>query len=123
MPFAQSVTLALRKWKWKGRSHDPEELSSRITPNWRRTGSETDPGGVRLTFVTWRPSALLEALVYSFNTIFTCLVPIVAIVILANLHTKAQLLGTISAFTAIFAFVLTVFTKARRVEIFTATAT
>jgi hypothetical protein len=70
----------------------------------------------------YRPPILLAPLIYSVNTISACLLPIVAIVVLANLHTKAQLLGTISGFTAVFAFVLTVFTSAGRVETFTATA-
>jgi len=57
-------------------------------------------------------------------TIVACLLPTVAIAILAQLHTIADLLGLIAVLTAIFAggLMLLVDSGTSRVEIFTATA-
>lgn len=58
------------------------------------------------------------------TTIVACLLPTVAIAVLAQLHTTAQLLGLIAVFTAVFAggLMLLVDSGTSRVEIFTATA-
>jgi len=57
-------------------------------------------------------------------TIIACLLPIVGIVVLSELHTKAKTLGFIALFTAIFAIGIMVLTDKRtsRTEVFTATA-
>jgi len=57
-------------------------------------------------------------------TIVACLLPTVAIAVLAQLHTTAQLLGIIAVFTAVFAggLMMLVDSGTSRVEIFTATA-
>jgi hypothetical protein len=57
-----------------------------------------------------------------FYTMAVSLFPIIAIVVLANLHTKSRILGTIAAFTALFAFECGAFTNASRSDIFTANA-
>jgi hypothetical protein len=58
----------------------------------------------------------------SIATVMACLLPTVAIVVLANLHTTAEILGTIGGFTAAFAIGLIILTNAGRVEIFTTTS-
>lgn len=57
-------------------------------------------------------------------TVIACLLPTVAIAVLAKLHSTANVLGGIASFTAVFAIGLMFLTDAgtTRVEIFTATA-
>jgi hypothetical protein len=57
-------------------------------------------------------------------TLVACLLPIVAIVVLAKLHTQAKILGFIALFTAVFAVGIMWLTdsSAARTEVFTATA-
>ena len=55
-------------------------------------------------------------------TLFACLLPTVAIVVLYNIHGMATRLGVIAALTAGFSIALMIVTQATRVEIFTATA-
>lgn len=59
-----------------------------------------------------------------FATIVACLLPIIAIVVLAKLHTMAKILGFIALFTAIFAVGIMWLTDSStsRTDIFTATA-
>jgi Family of unknown function (DUF6594) len=58
------------------------------------------------------------------STVAACLLPTVAIAVLAQLNTTAQLLGVIAVFTAVFAAGLMMLVEAgtSRVEIFAATA-
>jgi hypothetical protein len=65
---------------------------------------------------------LTRRFLLSVNTVLACLLPTLAIVALANLHTKAKLLGAIGGFTAVFAIGISILTDAKRVDIFTATA-
>lgn len=60
----------------------------------------------------------------SVATVIACLLPTLAIAILAKLHSEGVLIGVIAAFTAVFAIGLMFLTDAAtsRVEIFTATA-
>jgi len=60
----------------------------------------------------------------SITTLIACLLPTIAIIVLANLHSTVHLLGAIAGFTAIFAIGLMCLTDSRtsRIEIFTATA-
>jgi hypothetical protein len=57
-------------------------------------------------------------------TVIACLLPIVGIVVLSELHTKAKTLGFIALFTAVFAIGIMILTDSRtsRTEVFTATA-
>jgi len=57
-------------------------------------------------------------------TVVACLLPTVAIAVLAQLHTMGELLGIIAVFTAVFAsgLMMLVDSGTSRVEIFTATA-
>ncbi|TVY84138.1 hypothetical protein LSUE1_G003723 [Lachnellula suecica] len=57
-------------------------------------------------------------------TLIACLLPIVGIIVLSEVHTKAKTLGFIALFTAIFAIGIMVLTDSRtsRTEVFTATA-
>jgi len=57
-------------------------------------------------------------------TLVACLLPIVAIAVLAKMHTQPQILGFLALFTAIFAIGIMWLTdsNASRTEIFTATA-
>jgi hypothetical protein len=67
-------------------------------------------------------ASLIRGFLLSANTVLACLFPTLAIVALANLHTKAELLGAIGGFTAVFAIGLNILTEAKRLDIFTATA-
>lgn len=60
----------------------------------------------------------------SVATVIACLLPTLAIAILARMHSAGTILGVIAAFTAVFAIGLMFLTDAgiSRVEIFTATA-
>lgn len=60
----------------------------------------------------------------SVATVIACLLPTVAIAVLAKLHSTGELIGLIAIFTAVFAIGLMFLTDAgtSRVEIFTATA-
>jgi len=59
----------------------------------------------------------------TITTVVACLLPTVAISVLAELHTMGQTLGAIAGFTALFALGLSWLTGGTsRVEIFTATA-
>jgi len=55
-------------------------------------------------------------------TLFACVLPTVAIIILYSIHSMATRLGVIAALTAGFSIALMIVTQATRVEIFTATA-
>lgn len=57
-------------------------------------------------------------------TVLACLLPIVGIVVLSDVHTKAKTLGFIALFTAVFAIGIMILTnsKTSRTEVFTATA-
>lgn len=61
---------------------------------------------------------------YIITTLVACLLPTVAIAILATLHTTPKLIGVIGALTFVFGIGLMFFTSKRptRVEIFSATA-
>jgi hypothetical protein len=57
------------------------------------------------------------------TTVVACLLPTVAITVLARVHTMSLILGLIALFTAIFAVGLVLLSStSSRVEIFTATA-
>lgn len=60
--------------------------------------------------------------VNNFATLFACVLPTVAIVVLYNIHGMRTRLGVIAALTAGFSIALMIVTQATRVEIFTATA-
>jgi hypothetical protein len=74
------------------------------------------------TLTTYDFALAIHGLKISTTTVAACLLPILAIVVLANLDTKAGLLGAISGFTVVFATGLIIYTNATRVEVFTATA-
>jgi hypothetical protein len=56
------------------------------------------------------------------GTVISGLLPVLAIVVLYNVHRQAAKLGVIVAFTALFSVSLAVITKCRRIEVFVATA-
>jgi hypothetical protein len=93
-----------------------ETVCSEIEPN-RSLGSE------QKTLNTYSEDRMLR-FTSAVATVIACLLPTVAIAVLAKLHTTADLLGVIAVFTAIFAMGLMLLTDAgtSRVEIFTATA-
>lgn len=89
-------------------------------------GSSEEAGNqenVKPTLNTYTEARMLR-FTSSVATVIACLLPTVAIAVLATRHTTAELLGLIAVFTAIFAIGLMFLTDAStsRVEIFTATA-
>lgn len=56
------------------------------------------------------------------GTVFSSLAPLISIVVLSFVANERVRLGLICAFTALFCCSLAIATKARRVEIFAATA-
>ena len=56
------------------------------------------------------------------STVLTSVLPVVAIVILYVVRSTQQRLGILAAFTAVFAFILSVVTNAGRSDVFAATA-
>jgi hypothetical protein len=84
---------------------------------------ETSEGPNETTLNTYREGPMLRFTSF-VATIIACLLPTVAIAVLAQLHTTAELLGIIAVFTAVFAagLMLLVDSGTSRVEIFTATA-
>ncbi|CAM6002112.1 unnamed protein product [Sphagnum balticum] len=64
----------------------------------------------------------VEAVTNILGTIFSCIAPLVSIIVLSFVGSPNARLGLVCAFTLLFTFCLAVATKARRVEIFAATA-
>jgi hypothetical protein len=75
------------------------------------------------TITSYREGPMLRFTSF-IATIVACLLPTVAIAVLAQLHTIGELLGIIAVFTAVFAggLMMLVDSGTSRVEIFTATA-
>jgi hypothetical protein len=84
---------------------------------------EASEDPIETTLNTFRASRMLR-FTSAVATIIACLLPTVAIAVLAQLHTTAELLSIIAVFTAVFAagLMLLVDSGTSRVEIFTATA-
>ena len=57
-----------------------------------------------------------------FGTVFSSLAPLVSIVVLSFVKQPSAKIGLVCAFTLLFCLFLAIATKARRVEIFAATA-
>jgi hypothetical protein len=91
--------------------------SSPTNPAPKQADSETT------TINSYREGPMLRFTSF-IATIVACLLPTVAIAVLAQLHTTAQMLGIIAVFTAVFAggLMMLVGSGTSRVEIFTATA-
>jgi hypothetical protein len=64
----------------------------------------------------------VNAVTNVLGTIFSSIAPLVSIVVLAFVDRPKARLGLVCAFTLLFSLCLAVATKARRVEIFAATA-
>lgn len=58
-----------------------------------------------------------------FSTVVSSILPVVTILVLYKIQNTWWRIGSSILFTALFAFFLSIFTEARRVEIFAATAT
>ena len=91
--------------------------------NQQSTASKVPEDPDEAALNTYREGPMLR-FTSAVATIVACLLPTVAIAVLAQLNTTAELLGTIAAFTAIFAagLMMLVDSGTSRVEIFTATA-
>lgn len=128
VPFWQCF-LDATIYKNKSKNSDEEKgrkRSSRSTTT-KTVCSETETNGSsgpeQKTLNTYSEDRMLR-FTSAVATVIACLLPTVAIAVLAKLHTTADLLGVIAIFTAIFAMGLMLLTDAgtSRVEIFTATA-
>lgn len=65
----------------------------------------------------------IEKVASIITTVVACLLPVVAITVLARVHSMGLILGLIAIFTAVFAVGLVLLSSSSsRVEIFTATA-
>lgn len=64
----------------------------------------------------------VEAVTNLLGTVFSSIAPLVSIVVLSFVSNPKARLGLVCAFTILFTVCLAVATKARRVEIFAATA-
>ena len=84
---------------------------------------ETETDKIEPTLNTYTEDRMLR-FTSSIATVIACLLPTLAIAVLAKLHETGELLGLIAVFTAIFAIGLMFLTNSgtSRVEIFTATA-
>lgn len=60
--------------------------------------------------------------VYFLSTVLASLTPMVAVIALFLVNNESIRIGLVTAFTFLFALVLALATKARRIEIFAATA-
>lgn len=78
---------------------------------------------VRPTLVTYRASSII-GLISSMSTMLTCLLPAIAITILAQLHSLRDLILCLLGFTALFAMAIPYLSKDKRskMDIFTASA-
>ncbi len=101
----------------------PRSKSGLPGKNNKRKAAKTSGNPGEATLNTYRESRMLR-FTSAVATIIACLLPTVAISVLAKLHTTAELLGIIAVFTAVFAagLMLLVDSGTSRVEIFTATA-
>lgn len=88
------------------------------------TDSESETKGADTPTITSYKEGPILRFTSFIATIVACLLPTVAIAVLAQLHTLGKLLGIIAVFTAIFAggLMMLVDSGTSRVEIFTATA-
>lgn len=95
------------------------DVENAKTQNTRAMTAETDI----MTINRYRENPILRFTSF-VSMVVACLLPTVAIAVLAQLHTTAQLLGLIAVFTAVFAAGLMVLVEVgtSRVEIFAATA-
>ncbi|CZR53457.1 uncharacterized protein PAC_03335 [Phialocephala subalpina] len=103
-----------------GLNKEPVELP---TPNARADGKKRSPSITSSVNITYSLQRMIRFTNF-VATIVACLLPIIAIVVLAKLHTQAKILGFIALFTAVFAVGIMWLTgsSTSRTEIFTATA-
>jgi hypothetical protein len=64
----------------------------------------------------------LVAFTSKITTLFACMVPMLAILVLSTAHSLSVRLGLIAAFTAVFCGLVTIMTEATRVQVFTASS-
>jgi hypothetical protein len=120
VPFWQCLEDCIRKMKQPSgdeeKHQEPEEIPEEAP-------EETSEGQGETTLNTFKEGPMLRFTSF-VATIIACLLPTVAIAVLAQLNTTAELLGIIAVFTAVFAagLMLLVDSGTSRVEIFTATA-
>lgn len=94
-------------------SHDSNETSN----------SDTSAQSQVLENLTEYSGAWILRVTSIMTTVVACLLPTVAITVLAKVHSMGLILGLITLFTALFAFGLVLLSSSSsRVEIFTATA-
>jgi hypothetical protein len=67
-------------------------------------------------------NSLIRTISFFYITVAACLLPIVAIVVLAQVYTMPMILGLVALFTATCAMGMVLFTSKTKVKIFTATA-
>lgn len=128
VPFWENVKQkikSLRKEKAKdeeGGRHPDSKNKGQIKRSPPSKSPEEEPLSLD-TLETYSEDRMLR-FTSSVATVIACLLPTVAIAVLAKLHSEGELIGLIAVFTAVFAIGLMFLTDAgtSRVEIFTATA-
>lgn len=124
VPFYQNLKVAIHEFATKRRREclplpNSGSRSNSVTTTSTASAEKEEPA----TLNTYSEDRMLR-FTSSVATVIACLLPTLAIAILAKLHSTGVLLGVIAAFTAVFAIGLMFLTDAgiSRVEIFTATA-
>jgi hypothetical protein len=113
--------------------HDPEKKDSSVPSSSNSsmggsvsptTTNNSDTSTNSITKNLSQYSGLcIERIASIITTVVACLLPVVAITILARIHSMGLILGLIAVFTAVFAVGLVLLSSSSsRVEIFTATA-
>lgn len=124
VPFYENLKVEIHRFATKRRQKclplpNLGDLSNSASSSSNATSEKEEPA----TLNTYSEDRMLR-FTSSVATVLACLLPTLAIAILAKLHSTGILLGVIAAFTAVFAIGLMFLTDAgiSRVEIFTATA-
>jgi hypothetical protein len=116
----------------KDQGPDEEKRSPSVTsteaplspvPSDTPSNSSNVSGSTIANDLTTYPGEWIVGVTSVMTTVVACLLPVVAITVLARVHTMGLILGLIAVFTAIFSIGLVLLSSSSsRVEIFTATA-
>jgi hypothetical protein len=115
----------LAKWKpripiFRAGQQNPTSADAEKGPGSATNNPKSSDSDLKLTTY---PGEWIVKVTSIFSTVVACLLPIVAIAVLARAHSMSMILGLICLFTAAFAFGLVLLSStSSRVEIFTATA-
>lgn len=128
--FTKFVTGPLLRYYHWFRRHSRASTPSRLYDRLQLTAPksslpidpENPPVGENRSGLHYYDNRHIEAVTNILGTVLSSLAPLVSIVVLSFVVNGRARLGLVCAFTTLFCFSLAIATKARRVEIFAATA-